>query len=125
MVDEFPILFVIAALTPGKSVFKGLEDLKNKESDRVNEMKKIIQKLGVPFVYRKGTVQIKGAKKKDYKDKTLKVPNLKDHRICMSASVLALISGAQTSIKNFETVFTSSPSFLKIIKQLGGKFEKK
>ena len=31
MVDEFPILFVIAALTPGKSVFKGLEDLKNME----------------------------------------------------------------------------------------------
>ena len=125
MVDEFPILFVIAALTPGKSIFKGLEDLKNKESDRVNEMRKIIQKLGVPFIYRKGTVQIKGSKKKDYNDKTLKVPNLKDHRICMSASVLALISGAQTSIKNFETVFTSSPSFLKIIKQLGGKFEKK
>ena len=43
----------------------------------------------------------------------------------MSASVLALITGVQTNIKNFETVFTSSPSFLKIIKQLGGKFEKK
>ena len=66
MVDEFPILFVIAALTPGISVFKGLEDLKNKESDRVNEMKKIIQTLGIPFEYKKGTVKIKGTKKKDY-----------------------------------------------------------
>ena len=64
MVDEFPILFVIAALTPGISVFKGLEDLKNKESDRVNEMKKIIQKLGIPFEYKKGTVKIKGTKKR-------------------------------------------------------------
>ena len=54
-----------------------------------------------------------------------KVPSLKDHRICMSASILALISGAQTYIKNFETVFTSSPSFLRILKQLGGEFEKK
>ena len=125
MVDEFPILFVIAALTPGISVFKGLEDLKNKESDRVNEMKKIIKKLSIPFEYKKGTVKIRGTKKKDYKSKTLKVPNLKDHRICMSASVLALITGVQTNIKNFETVFTSSPSFLKIIKQLGGKFETK
>ena len=125
MVDEFPILFVIAALTPGNSIFKGLEDLKNKESDRINEMKKIIQTLGVPFEYKKSTVKIKGTKKKDYIDKTLKVPNLKDHRICMSASILALISGAQTNIKNFETVFTSSPSFLRIIKQLGGEFEKK
>ena len=125
MVDEFPILFVIAALTPGVSVFKGLEDLKNKESDRINEMKKIIKNLNVPFEYKKGTVKVIGTKKKDHKSKTIKVPNLKDHRICMSASVLALITGAQTNIKNFETVFTSSPSFLKIIKQLGGKFDTK
>ena len=125
MVDEFPILFVIAALTPGISTFKGLEDLKNKESDRINEMKKIIQKLQVSFIYKRGVVKIKGLQKKNYKDINLKVPNLKDHRICMSASILALISGAQTNIKNFETVFTSAPSFLKIIKQLGGKFEKK
>ena len=124
MVDEFPILFVIAALTAGNSVFKGLEDLKNKESDRVNEMKKIIRVLNIPFIFKKGVVTIKGLKKKDYVNRIIKVPNLKDHRICMSASILALISGAQTKIKNFETVNTSSPSFLKIIKQLGGKFEK-
>ena len=48
-----------------------------------------------------------------------------DHRICMSAAVLALITGFEVNIKNFETVRTSSPSFLKIIKQLGGSFEKK
>ena len=77
MVDEFPILFVIAALTPGNSIFKGLEDLKNKESDRINEMKIIIQTLGIFFEYKKSTVKIKGTKKKDYIDKTLKVPNLK------------------------------------------------
>ena len=69
MVDEFPILFVIAALTPGISVFKGLEDLKNKESDRVNEMKKIIKKLSIPFEYKKGTVKIKGTKKRIIKVK--------------------------------------------------------
>ena len=40
--DEYPILFIIAALTEGVSVFKGIDDLKNKESDRINEMKKIM-----------------------------------------------------------------------------------
>ena len=60
---------------------------------------------------------IKANKKKIF------VPNLGDHRICMSAFILALLTGAKAKIKNFETVFTSSPSFLKIMKTLGAKFE--
>ena len=52
------------------------------------------------------------------------MPNLGDHRICMSALILSILIGANTSIKNFETVYTSSPSFLNIIKVLGVKFEK-
>ena len=54
----------------------------------------------------------------------IKVPNLGDHRICMSAMILGLLTGIPTNIKNFETVFTSSPSFLKIMKNnLGVTFE--
>ena len=41
----------------------------------------------------------------------------------MSAAILALVTGIKTRIKNFETVKTSSPSFLNLIKSLGGKFE--
>jgi 5-enolpyruvylshikimate-3-phosphate synthase len=41
----------------------------------------------------------------------------------MSSFVLAALTGAQTKIKNFETVFTSSPSFLKVMKILGAKYE--
>ena len=55
--------------------------------------------------------------------KKIKVKKLGDHRICMSAFVLAILTGAKTKINNFETVFTSSPSFLKIMKQLGANFE--
>ena len=57
------------------------------------------------------------------KDKHILVKNLGDHRICMSSFVLALLTGAKLKIKNFETVFTSSPSFLKNMKKLGVKFE--
>ena len=53
----------------------------------------------------------------------IKVPNLGDHRICMSTVILSLVSGIKSEIKNFETVRTSSPSFLQIIKSLGGRFE--
>ena len=55
--------------------------------------------------------------------KKIAVPNLGDHRICMSTFILALITGSKANIKNFETVFTSSPSFLKIMSMLGAKFE--
>ena len=51
------------------------------------------------------------------------INNLGDHRICMSTFVLAILTGAKTKIKNFETVNTSSPSFLNIMKSLGASFE--
>ena len=57
------------------------------------------------------------------KSKTIKIPDIKDHRIFQSTSILALITGTTTKMKKFETVFTSAPSFLKIIKSLGGEFE--
>ena len=51
------------------------------------------------------------------------VGNLGDHRISMCAFILAILTNAKTTIKNFETVFTSSPSFLNIMRFLGAKFE--
>ena len=51
------------------------------------------------------------------------VGNLGDHRISMCAFILSILTNAKTTINNFETVFTSSPSFLKIMKSLGAKFE--
>ena len=41
----------------------------------------------------------------------------------MSSFILAILTGAKTKIRNFDTVYTSSPSFLKIIKNLGARFE--
>ena len=46
-----------------------------------------------------------------------------DHRICISSSVLSLVTSCPVYVKGFETVNTSSPSFLKTVKALGGKFE--
>ena len=121
--DEFPILFCIAALTNGTSVFKGIGDLANKESNRIKEMQKILSQIGVKSIATKNDLKIYGKKFINNKNKIIKVPNLGDHRICMSAVILALLTGIKTKIHNFETVYTSSPSFLKIMKQLGAKFE--
>jgi 3-phosphoshikimate 1-carboxyvinyltransferase len=121
--DEFPILFCIAALTKGVSVFKGISDLANKESNRITEMQKVLKQIGIKSNFSKGQIKIFGNPDIKYLNKNIKIPNLGDHRICMSAMVMSLITGVKAYIKNFETVNTSSPNFLKIIKSLGAKFE--
>ena len=123
--DEYPILFTIAALIKGKSSFTGISGLRNKESDRIKEMQKILRQIGILSKFNKNKLVINGSDRKDYSKKIIKVSNLGDHRICMSSAIIALLTGANAVIKNFETVGTSSPNFLKIIKSLGGKFEKK
>jgi 3-phosphoshikimate 1-carboxyvinyltransferase len=107
----------------GTSIFKGIEDLANKESNRIEEMKKILIQIGVKCKSSKNEMKIYGLPKHKKLNTKIKVPNLGDHRICMSAVILSLVTGIKTEIKNFETVRTSAPSFLKIIKSLGGKFE--
>jgi len=121
--DEYPILFIVAALTNGTSIFKGIEDLANKESNRIEEMKKILNQIGIKCKSTKSEMKIFGSTKISKKNVTIKVPNLGDHRICMSTVILSLVTGIKAEIKNFETVKTSSPSFLQIIKSLGGNFE--
>ena len=121
--DEFPILFCISALTNGVSIFRGIEDLANKESNRITEMQKVLKQAGVKSIAKKNEMKIFGKKNINNKNKKIFVPNLGDHRICMSSTVLSLITGIETKIKNFETVKTSSPNFLKIINNLGAKFE--
>ena len=123
--DEFPILFVISALIKGKSSFAGITDLKNKESDRIKEMQNILNQIGILSKFKNGKLIINGKKFIMDKFKMIKVPGLGDHRICMSAAILGLLTGIKIKIKNFETVKTSSPNFLNIVKLLGGKFEKK
>ena len=81
------------------------------------------KQVGVKKKLSKNNLKIFGKGNINASKKYIKVPNLGDHRICMSAFVLANLTGARAKINNFETVFTSSPSFLKIMKTLGAKFE--
>ena len=121
--DEYPILFIIASFLEGVSVFKGIRDLANKESNRITEMQKILSQIGIKSLLLKDGVKIFGKKKIDLKNKNIIVPRLGDHRICMSVFTLASLTGIKAKIKNFNTVFTSSPSFLKIMKQFKVKYE--
>ena len=91
--------------------------------DLLTRLQKILKQIGVSTKFSNGDLKVFGIGLIDASNRIIKVPNLGDHRICMSSFILALLTGAKTKIKNFETVFTSSPSFLKIMKKLGAKFE--
>ncbi len=121
--DEFPILFVIAGLTKGISSFKGIDDLVNKESNRIKEMQKVLKQVGIQSRITKNEFKIYGKGMIDASKKTIHVRGIHDHRIHMASVILALLTGSSTNLQGFETVFSSSPSFLKIIKTLGAKFE--
>ena len=121
--DEYLLLFLIAGFQKGVSIFRGISGLANKESSRAHEMKKILNQLGVKCILNKNTMKIHGNGMINASKKKILVSNLGDHRIAMCAFILAILTNAKTFIKNFETVFTSSPSFLKIMKNLGAKFE--
>ena len=82
-----------------------------------------LKQIGIKSIFKKDELKIFGTGIIDAKNKNILVPNLGDHRICMSTFILSVLTGANTKIKNFETVFTSSPSFLKIMKYLGAKYE--
>ncbi len=86
-------------------------------------MQKVLKQIGVKSIYKNKEIKIFGKESINIKNKLITVPNLGDHRICMASTILSLSTGIKSKIKNFETVRTSSPNFLKIIKSLGGKFE--
>ncbi len=121
--DEFLILFVVAALTKGISTFNNISELQNKESSRAYEMKKILKQIGVKSKLTSNVMKIYGKGLIDAKDKKILIPSLHDHRVAMCGVILAALTNTNTTIKGFETVFSSFPSFLKLFKLLGGKYE--
>lgn len=120
-IDELPILFVMAALTKGVSKFKNVEDLKNKESNRLLESKKILVQAGIKCKITKDGMIIYGKDKVEIQNKSILTKTKYDHRISMSAVIFSLVTGIRAKIKNFETVNTSFPGFIPLIKNLGGK----
>jgi len=85
------------------------------------ETKKILVQAGIKCKTTKDSIIIYGKDKIETQNKSILVKTKGDHRICMSSIILSLVTGINTKIKNFETVNTSFPGFISIIKKLGGK----
>jgi 3-phosphoshikimate 1-carboxyvinyltransferase len=117
LIDEYPILFIAACFAKGTSSFKGIEELRVKESDRIKSMEGGLKPLGVKINSTKSSVKISGTN--SFKlNKKIKIDAKGDHRIAMSFYVLSQVLNKSFKIKDFNYVKTSFPSFTKTINNL-------
>ena len=117
LIDEYPILFIAACFAKGTSNFKGIEELRVKESDRIKSMEDGLKPLGVKVSSTKSSVKITGTN--SFKlNKKIKIDAKGDHRIAMSFYVLSQVLNRLFKIKDFNYVKTSFPSFTKTINTL-------
>ena len=120
-IDEFLLIFLLAAKAKGVSYFKNLSELNEKESPRLKWGSKILKKMGIRNILTNKSIKIYGNPNLKIKNKIVIKNFLKDHRVFMTSVVAALIFGGDWSIANKEAIKTSFPSFLKKIKYLGAK----
>ena len=117
LIDEYPILFIAACFAKGTSQFKGIEELRVKESDRIQSMELGLKPLGVKISSTKNSVKITGTN--SFKlNKKIKIDAKGDHRIAMSFYILSQVLNKPFKIKDFNYVKTSFPSFTKTINKL-------
>tara|TARA_Y100000816_G_scaffold289437_1_gene275891 strand:- start:2881 stop:4206 length:1326 start_codon:yes stop_codon:yes gene_type:complete len=121
-IDEFLLIFLVAAKAKGVSKFKKLSELNQKESPRLFLGSKILNKIGIKTLVTSDSIKIFGNPNLKI-DKKIKIEKfLKDHRIFMTSVIAALVLGGNWEIHDKNCYKTSFPSFLKNIKNLGAKF---
>ena len=120
-IDEFLVIFLVAARANGVSYFKGLSELNKKESPRLKWGSKILSKMGVKNFTTKNSIKIFGNPALKVDKKIIINNYLNDHRVFMTSVVAALSFGGLWKIHNSKSIKTSFPDFLKIINQLKKK----
>ena len=121
-IDEFLLIFLVAAKAKGISKFKGLSELNQKESPRLLWGSKILKKMGIKNIVTNKSIKIYGNPNLIVKKKIIIKDFLKDHRVFMASSIAALTFGGQWEIHNKDAINTSFPSFLNKIRYLGAKY---
>ncbi len=122
VIDEFILIFLVAGVkTKGVSIFKKLSELNKKESPRLNIAIKFLKMIGVKVKRNKNDIKIYGKPNLNLKKKYHVKNFLKDHRIFMMSCIAALTLGGSWQINDRDSINTSFPKFLNILKKLGAK----
>ena len=118
MIDEYPILSIAASFAQSPSVFRGLKELRVKESDRLNLILINLQNCGVDCKIINDDLFINPSKKYNVKNNIIRTDF--DHRIAMAFSVMGTKLGP-LEIRDSESINTSFPTFKGEFNRLGGK----
>ena len=119
-IDEFLIIFLVAAKAKGTSYFKNLSELNQKESPRLKIAASILKKMGIKLIVSKSSIKIFGNPNLTINKKIIIKNFLKDHRVLMMSVISALSFGGNWKIHDPDSARTSFPSFFKLVKKLGG-----
>ena len=120
-IDEFLIIFLVAAKAKGVSKFKNLEEMNKKESKRLDLGIKFLRLIGIKVERFGNNINIHGRPNLKL-SKSFEMKNfLKDHRIFFLSCITALTLGGNWKINDKNSCNTSFPEFLKILKKIGAK----
>lgn len=111
MVDEFPILFVAAALAQGRTITTGLDELRVKESDRIAVMAAALNAAGARVTETEDGLIIDGTAGEPLAGSAGPIATHLDHRIAMSMAVAGLASIAGVEVDDTRPIATSFPAF--------------
>ena len=118
MIDEYPILSVVAACATGKTVMRGVKELRVKESDRIDAMARGLEACGVRIEEDEDTLIVHGMGAGGVPGGAVCATHI-DHRIAMSFLVLGLASKQPVSVDDASPIATSFPIFTGLMAQLG------
>ena len=117
-IDEFLIIFLVAAKARGVSYFKNIGELNQKESPRLKWGAKILNKIGIKTITTDNSIKIFGNPNLKINKKIAIKDYLKDHRVFMTSVITALVFGGTWSIHDKDSIKTSFPTFLDIINDI-------
>ena len=117
-IDEFLIIFLVAAKAKGVSYFRNLSELNHKESPRLKWGSKILNLMGIKNVTTANTIKIYGNPDLSLNKKIIIKNFLKDHRVFMTSTIAALSFGGTWIIHDRDSIKTSFPTFLNTINKL-------
>lgn len=120
MIDEFPVLSVVAACATGRTIMRGVKELRVKESDRIDAMARGLEACGVTIEEDEDTLIVHGMGEGGVPGGATCATHL-DHRIAMSFLVLGLAAQSPVSVDDGAPIATSFPVFEPLMAELGAK----
>jgi 3-phosphoshikimate 1-carboxyvinyltransferase len=119
LIDELPLIVLLASQVTGTSIIHGAEELRVKESDRISGVVQILQRMGADIDELPDGFAIRGPAKLS----GARVKSQGDHRLAMMAAIAGAIATSETVICGAEAAAVSFPQFVSHFRALGGRID--